>query len=225
MKHIPLLILLLLISVLATAQVAIIQDKDGYTHIRKQPNGQAEIIHKIYNNEVFWYVYEEGQDKKEEWIRVYIPKNDFSLGATQPEHIQGYIHRSRFLELQTLKPYQGEGFTFAYEVKPFSVGNRIVDKKDNKWIVAIDGRPVWGRDGDLPKTQVVGVHVILEGQKIPISRAFYDDIYECTNTFKVFKNRDTYFVYQFNSDGAGAYQIVWVFTKDGLKQRLVGTMI
>lgn len=40
--------------------------------------------------------------------------------------------------------------------------------------------------------------------------------------YKMFDN----FVYQMNSDGAGAYQIVWVFTKEnGLIQKLVGTMI
>jgi hypothetical protein len=62
-------------------------------------------------------------------------------------------------------------------------------------------------------------------QQIPISRAFYEDIYEYTNSFKIYKNADNYFVYQWNSDGAGAYQIVWVFTKAGLKQRLVGSII
>ncbi|MFT5884393.1 MAG: hypothetical protein ACI9IP_000848 [Arcticibacterium sp.] len=31
-------------------------------------------------------------------------------------------------------------------------------------------------------------------------------------------------VYQWNSDGAGAYQVVWVFSNKGLEQRLVGSM-
>ena len=36
-------------------QVAIIQDADGFTNVRKLPHRQAKIIHKIYQNEVFWY--------------------------------------------------------------------------------------------------------------------------------------------------------------------------
>lgn len=34
-------------------QVATIQDSDGWTNIHKSPNGKSEIIHKIYENEVF----------------------------------------------------------------------------------------------------------------------------------------------------------------------------
>jgi hypothetical protein len=210
---------------MATAQVAIIKDKDGYVNVRKEPNGTSQIIHKILNNEVFWYQYEEGMEIKGEWIAVYIPKNDLSLASTQPEYIQGYIHRSRLLHLDKLEPYQGKEFHFEYVVKPFFTGNRIVDKRDGRWVVAIDGRPVWGTDGDFPRTQVESISVSLDGKKIPVSRVLYSDIYECTNEFQVFMNGDTYFVYQANSDGAGSYQIVWAFTKDGLKQRLVGSMI
>ena len=41
---------------------------------------------------------------------------------------------------------------------------------------------------------------------------------------KVYRSGDTYFVQQWNSDGAGAYELVWVLTKEGLQPRLVGNI-
>ena len=223
MKNLILLIALLLSSVIATAQVAIIQDKDGYTNVREKPNGQSPIIHKLYSNEAFWYDYNEGHDTGE-WIPVFIPKNAFSFNSTELSYIEGFIHKSRLQPLDKLKPYKGADFKFEYLIEPYALNNRIVDRY-NGAVAAIAGRPVWGADGDFPRTQVKGVNAIVDGQKIEINEAFYSDIYECTNTFKVYKNGDAYIVYQWNSDGAGAYQVVWVFTKNGLKQRLVGSMV
>ncbi|WP_125077687.1 hypothetical protein [Rufibacter latericius] len=221
MKNLVALIALVLTSIVARAQVAIIKDKDGYTNVRKQPNAQAEIIYKVSSNQAFWY----NTEAEGEWMTVYIPKNDFSFSSTQPDYIEGFIHKSRIQPLEKLQPYKGTDFSFEYKTKPFTQQGRIIDLRESKWVVAIDGRPAWGTDGNFPKTQVTGVHVILEGERIQISKAFYGDIYECTNTFSVYKNGNAYFVYQWNSDGAGGYQIVWVFTKEGLKQRLVGSMI
>lgn len=223
MKNLIILIALLLTTVIATAQVAIIQDKDGYTNVREKPNGQSPIIHKLYNNEAFWYDYEEGHDTNE-WIPIYIPKNAFSLNSTELSYIEGFIHKSRLQPLDKLQAYKSTDFKFEYLIEPFSLNNRIVDRY-NGAVAAIAGRPVWGTDGDFPRTQVKGVKAIVEGQKIEINKALYSDIFECTNTFDVYKSGDAYIVYQWNSDGAGAYQVVWVFTKDGLMQRLVGSMI
>ncbi|WP_210462323.1 hypothetical protein [Rufibacter roseolus] len=222
MKNLLMLIVLLLTSAVAEAQVAIINDKDGFTNVREQPNGQSEIIYRISNNEVFWYGEEED---KGEWVTVYIPKNKFSFSSTQLDYLQGFIHKSRLLHLEKVQSYKGTDFSFEYVIEPFALKNRIVDKQEGKWVTAIDGRPVWGTDGNFPRTQVKDIKVKIAGRPIVLSKAFFEDIYECTNTFKIYQNGDTYFVYQWNSDGAGSYQIVWVFTKTGLKQRLVGSMI
>lgn len=222
-KKLILLVAFLFTTDIATAQVAIIQDKDGFTNVREKPNGQSPIIHKLYSNEAFWYNFENGHDTNE-WIPVFIPKHSFSLSSTQPDYIEGYIHKSRLQPLDKLKSYTGADFRFEYLIEPFALNNRIVDRY-NDAVAAIAGRPVWGTDGDFPRTQVKGINVTVEGKKIEINQALYNDIYECTNTFKVYKNGDSYIVYQWNSDGAGAYQVVWIFTKDRLTQRLVGSMI
>lgn len=221
----PLTIILTVLTFQCTiGQVATIQDPDGWTNVRKAPNGQSEITHKIYENEVFWYKHE-ATGEFQDWISIYIPKNDFCLGKSEPAYTVGFIHKSRLLPLDNLKRYSGADFSFKYELTEFEAANRIIDKKDGKWITSIDGRPVWGTDGNLPKTAIAHIEVTIDGQKIKIHSIFYSDIYECDNSFSVYKKGTTYFVHQWNSDGAGAYEIVWVLDKNGLKQRLVGTIL
>lgn len=205
-------------------QVAIIQDPDGWTNVRKAPDGKSEVILKVYENQVFWFDYEE-VDQEQDWISVYIPKNNYSLDKSEPNYITGFIHKSRLLPLKKLKEYTGNDFIFEYQLSEFDSTNRIIDRHAGKWVTAIDGRPVWGTDGDFPGIQVKNMKVIVEGWLIDVHEVFYSDIYECDNEISIYKNGDTYFAYQRNSDGAGSYEIVWVFNKKGLKQRLVGTMI
>lgn len=224
MKIVLTFILTVLTFQISFGQVATIQDLDGWTNVRKAPDGQSEIIHRVYENEAFWYDYET-TDKEQDWISIYIPKNDFCLGKSEPNFIVGFIHKSRLLPLEKLEKYIGSDFSFQYTLSDFDSTNRIVDKQEGKWITAIDGRPVWGTDGNFPRTKVDDIEVKIDGQEIQIHKIFYSDIYECDNDLSILKNGDTYFVHQWNSDGAGAYEIVWVLDKNGLKQRLVGTMI
>ncbi|RXQ90945.1 hypothetical protein EO244_12635 [Ancylomarina salipaludis] len=224
MKRILLITLFTMMTQLTFGQVALIKDSDGWTNVRKEPNGNAKVIHKIYGGEVFWYN-SESTDKEQDWISIYIPKNKFSLGNSDPTEIEGFIHKSRLLPLDSLKSYTGTNFKFNYEIKAFDQTNRIVGKQDDRWITSIDGRPVWGTDGDFPKTEVNNISVEINGLNLEVHKVFFSDIYECDNSFSVYESNGTFFVYQWNSDGAGAYQIVWVFDKSGLKQRLVGSII
>ena len=162
--------------------------------------------------------------QNQEWISVFIPKNDYCLGNTEPSYIIGYIHSSRILPLDNLQKYTGNDFFFEYKLSEFDSTNRIIDKQDGKWVVAIDGRPAWGTDGNYPKVQVDDITLIINGKEINIHKVFYSDIFECDNQMLIYKNDETFFVHQWNSDGAGTYEIVWVFDQNGLKQRLVGLM-
>lgn len=209
----------------AFGQVAIIKDKDGYTNVREAASSKSEIIYKILENEVFWFNYNY-EDPNCEWISVYIPKNKYSFSSKLPDYIEGYVHKSRVLPIDKLNKYTQENFKFKYELVAFDSVGKIVDKHDGKWITHVNGRQVWGADGAFPKLQVESVRVSIDKMEVPIHPVFYSDIYECDGNYTIYKNGDAYFVYQMNSDGAGSYQIVWVFTKEnGLVQRLVGSMI
>jgi len=225
MKHILSIIISIIFIQCTYGQIATIKDADGWTNVRKEANAQSDIIHKLYENEVFWYDLD-GSEKDPDWVKVYIPKNEFSFGSCETSDIVGFIHKSRLLPLTSLKKYVGNDFVFKYKLADFDPTNRIVDEQEEqeeKWLTAIDGLAIWGTDGIFPRTMIADITVQIEGQNIDIHKVFYSDIYECDNTFSIYKNGAYYFVHQSNSDGAAYYEIVWVLSEKGLKQRLVGS--
>jgi len=197
-------------------QIATIQDPDGWTNVRKVADEKSEIIYKVHQGEVFWYSYE-AIDEEKQWVHVYIDKEGHEL--------EGFIHKSRLLLLDKAPEYSGKDFHFHYYLSAFNSINRDIVKTDGKWIVTIDGHQPWGIDGYPPHVQIDSISVKLNDKKIPIEKEDFQNLYEVKNSFKVIVSGSYFIVYQMNSDGAGAYYLAWVFDKNGLKQKLVGTII
>ena len=216
-------IILVILTINSIAQVAIINDNDGFTNVREKASMSSKVIYKLKDNKVFWYDYSEKNDSSD-WVVVYVPKNDFSFGCTDFEFLVGFIHKSRLAPLDKMEEYKNSNFEFSYILKDFNPDNRIIDWVNNRSISSIDGQHVWGTDGELPKTEINKIAIKINGEAIDVNRTFYANLFECDNEFNIYKKGDTYFVYQDNSDGAGYYQIVWVLDESGLKQRLVGTI-
>jgi hypothetical protein len=226
MKNIVLLVIIQLVSIPVFGQVAIINDSDGFTNVRKQPNTSAAIIYKLQEDEVFWYN-DEVVDSAKTWIKVIIPKqkkfSDYS-DASSLSTFEGYIHITRLLPLDKLPSYREKNFTFKYQLKPFNPKSHTFTYADSKSIIRIDNKHPWGIDGEMPKVAVEAIKVSLNSKPLAIPKTLFSDIFECTNKFEICRKKNTYFVYQSNSDGAGGYDLVWVFTASGFKHRLVGSI-
>jgi len=214
-------IITLIISLILTcsySQIGIIKDKDGFTNVRKSTEKNSEIVYKLKENEAFWY-----HDYGEEWIEVFIPQDKFCIDASEDLYLGGYIHKSRLLPIGNIEKVDQKEIQFSYEFSDFLRVNHI-DNGNGKSVSKIDGRKFWGTDGGYPKKEITKVNVIINNQRIDIHKVFYNDLYECYGQIKIHKNKDLYFIYQMNSDGAGTYELLWVLTeKHGLTQRLVGT--
>ncbi|MEM7575031.1 MAG: hypothetical protein AAF433_19150 [Bacteroidota bacterium] len=211
--------------------IATIQDPDGWTNVRAAPDAQAEVIHIIQENDLFWFgchSVEVTNVEELEWVPVCVPINDFCIAADRTykryDLIQGFIHSSRLLTLESMSPYLGTDFSFQYELSAFDPADKIIETTGSSVTSRINGRTFWGTDGELPKIQIDNIKVEIEGREIIISRALYEDLYNCDGIITIYKNGATYFVVQGNSDGAGTYELAWVFDHKGLRQRLVGSM-
>lgn len=222
MKYIFTILLLLGTYLITLGQTAIINDKDGYTNVRSKPNTKSKVIYQIKTNQVFWYE-EDYTNSDSEWVRVYIPKNNFSVNCSY-SNLEGFVHKSRIMPFDNMDIYKGTEFTFKYLMKPFSVQDKIIDYQDNKWISTINGLRYYGSDGEKPKYEIENIEISLNKQQILVPEILMMDIFECNNTFDLYKIGETFFVHQWNSDGAGGYVLVWVITKDGVKQRFISTM-
>ena len=220
-----LLLTFLLVSTVYTsiAQVAIINDKDGFTNVRQEAGETSKVIYKLQNNQVFWYGEEDYHSKGVDWIMVEIPKNNFSIECGSLDNLYGYVHKTRIQPINTLKEYKKTDIKFHYDTKPFNEEGKIIDYQNNH-IVSINGLYPWGTDGEKPKIEVKKLTVQIKDVSVYVPQILISDIYECTNDFNIYKNEETYFAHQWNSDGAGAYEIVWVITDKEIKQRLVGTV-
>lgn len=216
-----LLIFLLSLGQLLKAQLAVIQDDDGYSNLRAEPWGEAEILHRIPHNYVFWYD-PEPIPTVEDWVRVMVPRDPYSFSCSAEPELVGYLHRSRLQPLNNLPRADSSEAAFRYIMKPFDPENRIIDS-DEKWIVRLNGRTFWGLDGIIPTTEVQQIVTSIGDRNLNIHPVFYSDLFQCSNDVEIYHDDTTYFVYSPNSDGAGYYEVVWVITQSGLQQRLVGS--
>ncbi len=210
-----------LIFTCAYSQIAIIKDKDGYTNVREFDDVESEIIYKLLENEAFWYNYDDFQNEKQ-WINVFIPKDKFCVNYSKDMYLKGYIHKSRLLPIEALEKALPMEVQLHFESKVFNKTSHIID--GNEYIATkIDGRKIWGTDGNYPKKEISKGMFLVKNTKIEVHRVLYSDLFECNQNIEVYKNKDTYFVSQnHNSDGAGTYEILWVLTeKSGITQRLV----
>ncbi|CAL2093001.1 conserved hypothetical protein [Tenacibaculum sp. 190524A05c] len=220
MKSFIYLFLFLGYTNIAYGQLAIIKDVDGYTNVRELPNIDSKIIYKLTESEVFIFELPE-ENKDSNWIPVFISKNKYSLGNSKNlNSLEGFIHKSRLQPIEELPDYNGNNFFFKYKLESFNDKNKICDYKDN-FLMQINGRNIYGTDGNIPKIEVKGIDIKYKSVLVEVPKVFYEDIFECSNNFKVIKNKEDFILYQWNSDGAGGYLIAWVIGDNSIKQRLV----
>lgn len=226
----PLVIFLFLIgTVVLTAQSATIVDSDGWTNVRVKPSKDSEVTTRVNQGEFFFWVDPEYNHDYGDWIEVYIPKNRFTTSSRSIDsntYVRGFIHKSRVVPVEEMESYTGDHFTFKYTLEPFSTSGKRIDFDERGEVIRINGRAFFGSDMESPYVQTAKAEVTIGEKTIPIHDIFLEDIYECDNDFEIYKLDNLFIVHQWNSDGAGAYELTWVFNEQGeLLQRLVGTII
>lgn len=90
-------------------------------------------------------------------------------------------------------------------------------------ISSIDGKPFWGTDGPIPKQIITSVKIIISGKSILIPINAYNDLYEPNlSTLQIYIGKDnTIYVEMDNSDGAGAYSIIWIIKNNQYFKRYI----
>ncbi|MDP4218500.1 MAG: hypothetical protein Q8927_20055, partial [Bacteroidota bacterium] len=84
--------------------------------------------------------------------------------------------------------------------------------------IRIDNRPIYGDDGDIPKTDISSILVTIGGTPVVIPKSAYADLFEPNLTYKengettgtlwVYYSKDKrrYYINMSNGDGAGFYE-------------------
>jgi hypothetical protein len=217
MKLLSLLTILLFVGLNSFSQLAIINDPDGYTNIRKAKSITSKIIGKVYNDDIFSVAQDE---KNDEWWGIFF--------TSKNAYIQGFIHQSKFTELGLLKQIakksnnrrlfknslsiSNDSINFLISLKPFNSKEHQI-KRNKGFVEKIDGMKPWGIDGGLPKMEISTLALSIKGHSVLIPKSAYKDLYEIgLNEMNIhFDSRGNIYIYfPINSDGAGGYFGTWV---------------
>jgi hypothetical protein len=211
-------------------QFAIIKDREGFVNVRRTAIYENNIVDTLLNDQV---IYLWGQ--VEDWFQIEYEKNNQSLG--------GYVHKSRIKPIsdfdtirrthlsRDLVVFQEEPVKITMTKIPFEQKNKKVQyyagdpsKNITTYPVKINNKKIWGTFGNMPKTQYGKFQIEVSGNNIDLPYGEYDDLYEpnlsYTNAYYVKKTSCLYIVAH-NSDGAGAYSVIWIIDKGKYFKRIV----
>lgn len=106
--------------------------------------------------------------------------------------------------------------------RPFRREAHRIERKDGGFLV--DGREALGTDGGLPAIEIERVNLIFDGTAVSMPKKLYNDVYEPhmkegSLGIRFGDDLSSLFVFIAGSDGAGSYQLLWVFRRDGNHSR------
>lgn len=205
-------------------QFALVADKDGYSNIRKEGQSGAPIIDTLHNGHLV-YCWE----TKDGWTNIYY------LKKTSTE-IPGYIHRDRLKLISDYEKipavgkdysvFRKDSIVVTQSIKPFVIAQYRVTytKGEYRGIAAINGKAWWGTDGELPKKAYKSIQIRLGGREMDLPKEAIADVFEPTPwNMEVNYDRahDILYIQAMNSDGAGAYSVIWTVEKGEYKGRWI----
>lgn len=195
---------------------ATVKDSDGYVNLRESPNNKAKIIGKIYNYRVFnceqtgtnWWKVE--QIKEDGWLDGYVYKDRIILLNWKEIN-----KKNRYADSAIFKQ---DNLTVIIHTKAFSPKKHKLSyyKNAEGELEKIDGKRIWGTDGNIPKKTISLVKIIKNNNILLLPRAAFDDLYEpnLRDINICYGPENTLYIRMDNSDGAGGYTVIWIF-KDG----------
>lgn len=206
---------------------AIIKDKDGFVYVRNSKEVNNEnIIDKLENGFVVNYF-----EREDNWIAIGYEKNDLRFS--------GFIFKDRLTDFYAFSEVQGR-LEKKNEFKLFNKNVEIIvsDKLFNSSehsilyyekykgvIEKIDGKEIFGTDGEFPKREYNELDIKINGVKVVIPKAAIQNLYEPTIEYTVAyfdpKSQSLY-IRSDNSDWSASYAVIWVIEKGKFKQRCVG---
>ena len=112
--------------------------------------------------------------------------------------------------------------TFIVKKKVFNPNKHKVLKKSED-LLLIDNKGFWGTDGELPKESISGLTLTINNKPVHIPNNAFNDLFEPRlKTLSIcYGPENTLYISMSNSDGAGAYTIIWIFKDNKYYSRYI----
>ncbi|MDP9047487.1 MAG: hypothetical protein M3N14_05070 [Bacteroidota bacterium] len=243
---------LILLTTVAKAQLAVINDPDGFVNVRDGKSSNSKIVGKLYNNEAFLF---DGESENDQWINVFFEgKNllNYNSSANNAErvYVTGYIHKSRLISIESLphiklnksnhlptlnsSTVKNDSISLSIKTGAFKIKAHKITRSNGGclncaklFVDKIDGKKPWGVDGDLPKIEITEMRLTINNSIVEIPVSSINDLYQPTikNLNIYFGKKGTLYIYMpGNSDGAGGYDVVWIINNGKLLCRYIDSI-
>jgi hypothetical protein len=207
-------------------QFGIIIDKEGSVNVRKSPEISNNVIDTLKNGQVIFCFEEEG-----EWRPI-----DYDLSK---QNKNGYVHKSRIQLIEKFEkiPYSiltDSNIEFKKDsIKLEVTKTKFIPKNNNlqyhkenasknemNWLEKINGKEIWGTDGNIPKNQYGKIELTLGKDvfQLPIENLYEPNLdYTSVN---IDRTNRTIYISALNSYCAGAYEVLWIIENGKIKERI-----
>lgn len=215
----------LLIPQTIFAQFAIIDDPDGYVNVRATAKKEDNIKGKLNNGDIVYVFDTEGNwtsidfytDKKELDGFIYFNRTKF-ITDYQEIPLKTSDKKSTILESPEIKITLTE--------KKFNIKDYKVEYlEDSSLIKSLNGKPVFGKDGNLPTTEYASIMIEFGKQKIILPKEALENLFEPNLSYTTAhydSKNDILYLESLNSDGSGSYNIIWTIKNKKYFSRNIG---
>ncbi|KAB2814163.1 hypothetical protein [Phaeocystidibacter luteus] len=210
-----------MLSINGKGQVAIIVNP---TALRAAPNEDSEVLDKLEVGFAI-YIYDWDAEEYEDWHIVEYDNDTLSRArvdtSVKTTTYKGYISKEDLWYIDDLMtPDQVNLLEYTSDFD--SSGHAIVSIMKNWTDYSYLDEPHWGTDGTLPRSQVDSITLVYFGNRSLIPTHLSSDIYETHHDEYSTAYYPPYYIFTKPcSDGAGGYDLTWVFREDELVQRLL----
>ncbi len=244
------------------SEIGKINDPDGFSNLRTEPNSKSKILTKIKEDEYFFYNLKNNSN----WFKVkdlngrigflhksrilkVTNKNLYKFSFTdynsKTEYRKDTIIEFEYLEKVFEKYWEGEliyqsipllkktNNTISFQGNNIQVKfikekfNSEINKisRKEKYINKINNKEFWGTDGNIPRFQLSSIRIIENGINYLIPNSQINDLFEPTldkDYIRIFENINNGIVIEMsNSDGAGAYVVLFFLENMKVKKRII----
>lgn len=206
-------------------QFAIVNETDSFLNVRKEGLKNSEVIDKLKNGQLI-YCFE----NKGNWTNIDYTKNG--------KELNGYIYKDRFKFVSEFTPLiisneTETSVTLKKDSIEVTITQSKFDKKKHKFkyvkqysdqITLIDNKKYRGTDGEMPTTQFEKIEIKIGSKTIVLPENALDGLYQpgiYNAKVNYDKTTDILYIQTMNSDGAGAYFVIWKVVKGIYEDRLI----
>jgi hypothetical protein len=118
-----------------------------------------------------------------------------------------------------------DNLKFEIIIKNFERDIHHYEFGDNNLVLKIDGNKPWGVDGSYPAIEIDHISLVVKGKAVSIPSEAYCDTFEFDlPSLNIFQNSNgTMLIVSSHSDGAGYYDLVWIFKNQEYKGRFISS--